>query len=436
MKILIHGINFHPELIGVGKYTGELAEWLAARGHQVRVVTAPPHYPQWATEPSYCAWRYSREVANQATKKDPESSAKPGMIIIRCPLWLPKRATGLRRILCLLSFALSSVPVMFWQSLWRPDVVFVVEPTLFCSFTALAAGFLGRAKTWLHVQDFEVDAAFAIDKTVSPGIESLARYVERQVLKRFDRVSTISEKMQELLKSKGVAATRCALLPNWVDTKKIISLSGVNPFRKELGISPEAIVVLYAGSMGRKQGLGILGEASKRLAVIRPNIHLVFCGEGPFRRDLEHTTKDAGNVSFLSLQPVEKLNELLNLADIHVLPQRPGAADLVMPSKLTGMLASGRPVAATASPGTQLYKSLQGIGMVTPPGDVRMLCDAITRLADDAQLRKQCGDASRAYAVIHLDREVILNAFESSLVRLCSESIATPSAQKVEVFQD
>ena len=364
MKILIHGINFHPELIGVGKYTGELAEWLAARGHQVRVVTAPPHYPEWATKPPYCAWRYTREVretAYQATKKGPESPVKPKMIIIRCPLWLPKSATGLRRILCLLSFALSSVLVMVWQSLWRPDVVFVVEPTLFCSFTALVVGFLGRAKTWQHVQDFEVDAAFAIDKTVSLRIESLARYVERQVLKRFDCVSTISGKMQELLERKGVPATRCALILNWVDTKKIVPLSGVNPLRKELGISAERIVVLYSGSMGSKQGLEILGEASKRLAVIRPNIHLVFCGEGPFRKDLEDATKDSCNVSFLYLQPVEKLNELLNLADIHVLPQRLGAADLVMPSKLTGMLASGRPVAVTASPGTQLYKSLQGI---------------------------------------------------------------------------
>jgi colanic acid biosynthesis glycosyl transferase WcaI len=439
MKILIHGINFHPELIGAGKYTGELAEWLIARGHNVRVVTAPPHYPQWATKPPYRAWKYTREIREtpqQATEKDIKSSAKLEMIVIRCPLWLPKSVTGFRRILCLLSFALSSAPIMLWQSMWRPDVVFAVEPTLFSSFNAMAVGFLCGAKTWLHVQDFEVDAAFAIDGIVSPRMERVARYVEDQVLKRLDCVSTISEKMQEQLERKGVAAKRCALIPNWVDTRNIVPLSRVNPLWKETAISAEKIVVLYSGSMGRKQGLGILVEASKRLAITRPNIHFVFCGEGPFRKDLEDATKDAGNVNFLSLQPAVKLNELLNIADIHILPQCPEAADLVMPSKLTGMLASGRPVVVTASPGTQLYKSMQGVGMVTPPGDVEMFCEAITRLADDAHLRKQCGEASRAYAVAHLDRDVILNRFESALVQLCSGSMARSAARKLEVFQD
>src|SRR6267142_1641478 len=61
MRILIQGINFFPEPVGVGKYTGEMANWLAARGHEVRIVTSPPHYPQWRVLPEYRAWKYSRE---------------------------------------------------------------------------------------------------------------------------------------------------------------------------------------------------------------------------------------------------------------------------------------------------------------------------------------------------------------------------------------
>ena len=110
MKILLYGINFSPELIGIGKYTGEMAAWLAARGHEVRVVTAPPYYPAWAVSPGYSgrAWRTERWQ---------------GVTVLRCPLWVPRKPSGLKRLLHLASFAASSLPVLLAQALWRPQVV-------------------------------------------------------------------------------------------------------------------------------------------------------------------------------------------------------------------------------------------------------------------------------------------------------------------------
>src|SRR5437879_6122276 len=100
MRILICGINFAPEPIGTGKYTGEMAEWLAAKGHQIRVVTAPPHNPQWRVSPEFRAWKYSRESYSSfdvsyrcRLPSHPESSVE----VFRCPLWVPRNPNGLRR---------------------------------------------------------------------------------------------------------------------------------------------------------------------------------------------------------------------------------------------------------------------------------------------------------------------------------------------------
>jgi colanic acid biosynthesis glycosyl transferase WcaI len=126
--------------------------------------------------------------------------------------------------------------------------------------------------------------------------------------------------------------------------------------------------------------------------------------------------RGAANVTMLPLQPFDRLNDLLNAADIHLLPQRPDAADLVMPSKLTGMLASGRPVIATAAAGTQVALALGSCGIAVPPLEKSALFDAVRMLADDPEMRHALGVAARAHAVEHLGRERVLERFESELM--------------------
>jgi colanic acid biosynthesis glycosyl transferase WcaI len=406
LRILLHGINYSPELTGIGKYSGEMAEWLAARGHLVRVVTAPPYYPAWRVDTDYLAWSYKTEPA----------TSQNGVRVYRCPIYVPRRPSGKTRVLHLASFMLSSLPIMLSQAQWRPDVVLAVEPTLMSSVAGLMTARLAEAAAWLHIQDFEVDAAFDLGLLDSDGlVHRLADAVERRMMHRFDCVSTVSEKMMQRLPEKGVAAEKTVMFPNWVDTDAIAPLDEPSQLRRQLGLGPDKVVLMYAGNMGIKQGLELLPQLANEFAP-DPRIHFVFCGDGAYRAQLAGLLHGTSNVTMLPLQPRDRLNDMLNAADIHLLPQRSDAADLVMPSKLTGMLASGRPVIATAAPGTQVALALESCGIAVPPADRRGLFAAVRTLANDAEMCNVMGIAARAYAVEHLGKERVLERFESELI--------------------
>ena len=420
MKILIYGINYPPELTGIGKYSGEMAEWLRDQGHEVRVVTAPPYYPEWQVHADYVWWHYRRESHLKRTQ--PQPSQRAGTVVrsqshidvFRCPLWVPRKPSGLKRLLHLASFAMSSFPVMLGQIFWRPDVVFVVEPPLFCAPQAWLVGRFTGAKVWLHIQDFEVDAAFELG-LLPFSFRKIVGILERGLMRRFDRVSTISKRMQDRLSDKGVSIEKQVFFPNWVDTQLIFPLGHPSPMREELGITPETTVLLYSGNMGEKQGLEIVIECARRLAE-QQEIVFVLCGDGAAYPRLRKMGKSLRNILWLPLQPFARLNDLLNLADIHLLPQRGDAADLVMPSKLTGILASGRPVVATAVRGTQVAAVAETCGIVTRPENVEEFTNAIMELVGSREKRVRLGNAARDYAIHNLGREEVLAHFERDLV--------------------
>ena len=404
MKLLVYGINFAPELTGIGKYTGEMVAWLAARGHEVRVVTAPPYYPDWKVRPGYSGSRYAVETWHGAT-------------VHRTPLWVPSRVTGLRRLLHLGSFALASLPSLFAQWRWKPDLVWVVEPALFCAPAALAFARMRSAKAWLHVQDYEVDAAFELGLLKGKRLRAMVAAGERALMRRFDRVSTISLRMLERARSKGCEEARLVSLPNWADVSAIRPLQGPSPYRAELGIPEDAVVALYSGNMGAKQGLELLSDIALLLRD-QPSLHFVFCGNGAGRAELMRRCEASPNVRFLDLQPVERLGDLLGLADIHLLPQRADAADLVMPSKLTGMLSSGRPVVAGARAETELGQVAGQCGIAVAPDDPQAFAAAVKSLAEQPGLRGELGIRARRFAEERFDRDAVLAQFERDL-RAC-----------------
>lgn len=405
MRILIYGIYFPPDQIGVGKYTGEMAVWLAQRGHEVRIVASPPFYPAWQVMNGYTGRRYTRERWQ-------------GLTLWRCPIWVPRRPTGAKRILHLVSYALSSAPVVLGHAFWRPDFVLIVAPPLFCAPIAWAAARLSGAQAWMHLQDFEVDAAFETGLLRRPGLRRFALWAERLIFSRFDCVSSISRNMVSRLTDKGVEEQHCIYFPNWVDLEAIRPIQGRrNPFRSELELSDDVTVALYSGNIGEKQGLETVLEAARRLKR-EGSLRFVICGDGATRERLFQKYCDLVNVIWLPLQPVSRLNDLLNLADIHLLPQRADVADLVMPSKLTGMLASGRPIIATAVAGTQLDNVVSQCGIVVPPGDDCALAMAIQRLTGDHAERQRLGEAARRYAVENLELASVLINFERVLLSI------------------
>ncbi|HEY5225157.1 MAG TPA: WcaI family glycosyltransferase [Methylovirgula sp.] len=370
LSIVIVGLNYAPELVGVGRYTGEIGQYLEAKGHNVRVVTAPPHYPAWAVGAPYSPWRYVSERSGDIR-------------LMRCPIVLRRNMRGIWRLIAPLSFAISSAPVVLWTVLrYRPDVVLCVEPTLFAAPMALLAARLISARTVLHVQDLEVDAAFAVGHLRGNFVQKFATWIERVILQKFDQVVSISNKMRKRLISKGVRLERVSLIRNWVDLDRIYPLSGPNGFRTELALADDIFVVLYSGTMGVKQALHLVLDVAERFVKEQRPIVFVIAGDGPEKQRLLARYGGLPNVRFLALQPESRLCELLNLADLHVLPQSEGIADLVLPSKLGGMLASGKPILVTADAGTELFDVLQGAALIVPVGDKDAVARAIIALAE------------------------------------------------------
>jgi colanic acid biosynthesis glycosyl transferase WcaI len=401
MRILIYSTNFAPEPTGVGKYSGEMAAWLADHGHEVRVVAAPPYYPEWRTDRQYVWPPFRREQWR-------------GVDVWRAPLWVPKAPNGFTRIVHLLSFAITSFPVMMWQLLWRPDLVLTVAPAFVCAPAALLTARLVRAKSWLHLQDFEIDVAFGLGLLKGRLLQRIVLRMERWVLRRFDTVSTISGRMVERLLTKGVESQRTRYFPNWVDMSRSRYGSVKGIYRAQLGIPSDAVVALFSGTLGGKQGLMVIPEAA-RLLGSRQNIVFVICGDGLMKPDLETAVAELPNVRLLPLQPSERLSELLGMADIHLLPQSPDAADLVLPSKLSGMLASGRPVIATCRAGTELSEIVSQCGLVVAPQDSTALALAIRRLADDVTMRLELGRQAREFAESNFERDAVLGCLFGAL---------------------
>jgi len=401
MRILIYSLNFYPELTGIGKYSWEMSEWLNLKGHEVRVVTALPYYPEWKIHSDYRKYSYKTENID-------------GVKIFRSPLWVPSLPSAIKRILHLMSYAVLSFPVLFKNIFWKPDVIITIEPPIFSLPGSLLLSFFSRSKTLLHIQDYEIDAAFELGMMHSKKIRTIISGVEIFYMRRFTRISSISPNMVKRAIEKGVNENDVVLFPNWVDTKNIYPLKNSSSYRKEFNIHKNKVIALYSGNMGEKQGLEIIIETAQQLK-LNANIQFVMCGSGAAYKRLRKLAINLDNILWLPLQPLEKLNDLLNFADIHLLPQSKNIADLVMPSKLTGILASGKPVVATAMQGTQLAEVVEGKGLVVPPDSLKEFSDAINELANMPDKRVKLGLSAREYAVKYLDREVVMSKFELNL---------------------
>ncbi|KKB11059.1 hypothetical protein VE25_14860 [Devosia geojensis] len=403
MKLLVLGLNYAPEKVGTGVYTAGMAEAIARVGHEVRVIAGKPYYPAWRLVEGHRAFTF-------------DGDREAGVEITRVPHYIPASPTGPRRLAHHASFAVFSAFPLIWQALtWRPDVVMAIAPSLAAAPAARIAAGLCGARSWLHVQDFEVETAFATGLIKADGyLGVFARAFEKRVLTGFGTLSTISPQMCAKLAEKGVPSDRIVELRNWADTEGIRPLATPSRYRQEWGIATPH-VALYSGNIANKQGIDIVVEAARRLAH-RTDLTFVVCGEGSNRADLTARVRGLANFRVHDLQPRERLNDLLGLATIHLLPQLAGAADLVLPSKLANMLASGRPVVATAAPGTGLAAEVEGCGLVTPPADAGAFADAIVRLMDDAGLHAHASAAARERAVERWSGEAILARLVPKLI--------------------
>lgn len=397
MKFLVVGLNYAPEPTGSGVYTAELCQALVALGHQVQVVSAAPYYPQWRTYDGYSGLRWTHTVER-------------GVAVWRCPIYVPAAVTGAKRIIHYVSFFASALVPVLWSSIrGRPDFVINIAPTLISAPAGLLAARLCGAGTLLHVQDFEVEAGFATGQmTAGNRMARMAMRFGDAIIRAHDRVTSISPAMVRKLNSKRAPRDDAYQLRNWADIALVVPTAS-SSYREQWSITTSH-VALYSGSIARKQGLDMLVEVARKLES-RGDITFVICGNGPYRAELERKARGLANIQFHDLQPRENLGALLNLATIHLLPQKRDAADLVLPSKLTNMLASGRPVVAGAEAGTGLAEEIDGCGIATEPEDVEAMVSAIVALLDDPERHAQLSRAARMRAEAAWAKQPIIAQF-------------------------
>lgn len=401
MKILVYGINYSPELTGIGKYTGEMVEWMAREGHEVRVITAPPYYPQWKVGERYSSWRYRREEGDAT--------------VWRCPLYVPAQPSTLKRLLHLGSFALSSFFPLLAQRRWKPDRIIGVVPTLFCTPGMRLLAKLSGARTLLHIQDYEVDAMLGLGlagKGKRGKVARLATAFERSGLHHVDNVSTISRSMMNKAQEKGVAAEKIIFFPNWSEVARFRDVcdDDVRTLRAQLELPLDRKIILYSGNIGEKQGLENVIAAAEQLRELPLMFAIV--GQGGGKARLEKMARERGlkNIKFFPLQPYAALPALLKMGDCHLVVQKRGAADAVLPSKLTNILAVGGNAVITAEAQTelgQLCDSYPGIAVCVEPESVDALVSGITQ----ALAMPENNTVARDYAERTLDKESVLRQF-------------------------
>ncbi len=414
MKILLYGLNYAPELTGIGKYSSEMCTWLAGKGNEVRAVCAPPYYPEWRIGGGYSAFGYRNETLDSVE-------------LFRCPIYVPKTPKTISRLLHLGSFALSSLPVLFGQWNWKPDVVIVIEPTLFCTPGALLFGKLRGSRSVLHIQDFELDAMLGLGMAKGDWIAKLGQSVERFFMRRYDAVSTISYSMLEKAGQKSGQPEKLFYFPNWVDTRFLTPDADPAVFRRRWNIEDTTRVILYSGNMGSKQGLEIVLQAADRLRD-RQDVLFLIVGNGAAQKSLLHYAKllQLPNLRFYPLQAYSELPALMNLADIHLVIQKKGAADAVLPSKLTTILSVGGHCIITAEAETELgllCKKFPGIAECIEPENQDALLNTLNHMLNRlaSNQRPSYNGIARQFALENLEKNQVLNNLLTRLVAISKQ---------------
>lgn len=410
MKFILYSINYAPELTGIGKYNGELATVLPNHGVVTNVVTAPPYYPEWQVHAGF---------ENRYSTAHPQA----GLTVYRNPLYVPAKVTTLKRLLHLGSFALSSFGRLLTMLRQKPDVLFLVQPTLFCAPFALLYAKLVGAKTILHIQDYEIDAMFGLGMASDGGFKKVVSSIERFLMNRFDKVSSISFSMLDNAKRKGVPEHKLMFFPNWSDTKFVHPDIDTRALRAQWGYQPDDKIVLYSGNLGQKQGLEIVLDAAKAL-VDQPKVKFIIIGSGAYRETLEHTAAQLGltNIEFKPLQAWELVPQILVMADVHLVVQKKGVADAVLPSKLTNILAAGGHALVTAEAHTELGKiagKYPGIYQLVEPEQPHDFIAALRGLLQ--QNTQQTNQIARDYAVDNINSDKVIQRFVEDLKNLVNK---------------
>ncbi len=380
----------------------ELAEGLVRRGHEVRVVTGMPNYPERRIYQGYQNKLYLTEERN-------------GVMIQRSYIWVHGPKPGLLdRLLLDSSFMMTSIVQAF--NGWRPDIIFATVPPLLVSVPVSIYAGVRRCPVILNIQDIVSEAALRV-KLVNPDgiVIKTAKFVEQFTYEKVNRISVIADGFVDKLVELGIPKDKIVCIPNWVDTNFIKPLSKTNnSFRIKYQLQDQ-FVVLYSGNIALTQGLETVIKAAKLLQSI-PEISFVIAGEQEALQQLEKACQEyqTENVLLIPLEPREKLPEMLAAADVGLVVQKKRVTVFNLPSKIPVLLASGCAIVGSV-PDTGTAKDVilkSGGGIVVPPEDPESLAQAITELHKNPEQLKTLGKSGRKYAEENYSIEQALDQYE------------------------
>ncbi|MEH2225530.1 glycosyltransferase family 4 protein [Nostoc sp.] len=400
MHILIYSYNYHPEPIGIAPLMTELAEGLVKRGHQVRVITGMPNYPQ-------------REIYDGYQNKWYLTEQKNGVTIARSYVRIKSKPNLLDRLLLELSFVFTSLPQAFKGG--RPDVIILTVPPLLGTLPATTLGWLYNCPVVLNVQDILPEAAVRIGLLKNKWMIRTLAALEKFAYRTAHTISVIADGFRENLVNKGVPVNKIVCIPNWVNVNFIRPL----PKQSNSWISNHQLdgkfVVLYSGNIALTQGLETVIEAAVCLRHIK-DIVFVIVGESIALQRLQEycLSNGADNVLLLPLQPREKLPEMLAASDVGLIVQKHNVISFNMPSKIPLLLASGRPIVGSVPATGTAAKAIElsGGGIVVEPESPQAMAAAVHDLYANPALGRKLGSTGRQFAEENYSLEQALDRYE------------------------
>jgi colanic acid biosynthesis glycosyl transferase WcaI len=410
LRILIYSYNYYPEPIGIAPLMTELAEGLTKRGHEVRVLTAMPWYPDSHIHPHYQGKLYCTEE-------------RRGVKIYRSYVWTRPERSLINRLLFELSFAVLS----FWQGVkqWSPDVILLTVPSLPVCVPAAVLSWLHRCPLVLNLQDILPDAAIQVGLLTNEKMIRIFKSLEKFAYNKAAKISVIADGFTKNLLRKGVDCDKIVKIYNWVDINFIKPLPKKNNyFIRENNLGGK-FIILYAGNIALTQPLETLIDAAAILQNL-PDLAVVIVGTREALSRLEKYCQQIGckNVLLKPLQPREKLPEMLAAADIGMVMQKTNVVDFNMPSKIQILLASGRPIIGSIPLTGTAARAIQnsGGGVVVPPENPQALASQIKEWYCNRAKLKIIGQKAREYAETHYTIDIALDKYESLFASLINNN--------------
>jgi colanic acid biosynthesis glycosyl transferase WcaI len=400
VKLAILCPHFTPDVAPTGEVMTSIAGELVERGHRLQVITSLPWYEHHRLEPGWegSLVRTEQRDWGSIVRVHPFPTDKTN---------IPARALAFGGFTLLVTAAAG-------LSSFRPDAVLSMSPPLTLGLGGWLTARRHRVPFVFNIQDVFPDVAIELGVLTDRRVIAATQWLERFTYERADAVTVLSEDLRDNLAAKVAARHRSKIrvIPNFVDTDWIRPRPEENSYRVEFGLTGKR-VVMYAGNVGFSQSLDMVLDAAAALAHDE-DVHYVINGGGAARPGLEQRARGLPNVTFVDMQPKERLPEVLAAADVHLVPLKGGLAKSSVPSKLYSILAAGRPVLASVDPGTEVARTLEreGAGVATPPDDAEAFTKALSRLLEDEPGRAAMGASGRRFVETWASPAAVAEAYE------------------------